>query len=143
MKKFICSLLASVISMSVFFGVSVSAAAWQYTVIAEPVKQNYTYASSIINDLYISNGNATCTSTVTGKSTVTKIEATQYLEKKILWWWKEVDHWVGTSYTKTLYMNNSKDNLDDGTYRVRTVATVYSGSNSESVEKISNEVTLT
>ena len=41
-----------------------------------------------------------------------------------------------------IYLSNSKSNLDSGTYRVRTVATVYSGSKSEPVSDTSKEVTI-
>ena len=138
MNKLICIMLALVISMSVFSVTSVSAYNEQDSVITESVQPRYAYTSSIRSNISISNGKATCTSTVTGMSTVTKIEATQYLEKKVLWWWEEVDHWDKASYTKTLYMSNSKDSIDDGnTYRVRTVATVYCGTDYEIVEDIS------
>lgn len=138
MKKWICFLLVSVISISAFAFVSVSAATELDTVITETVQPRYAYVNSISTDLYISNGKATCTSTIKGMSSVTKIEATQYLEKKtLLGGWKEVDHWDKTVNGDYLYMCNSKDNLSSGTYRVRTVATVYSGTDYEIVEDIS------
>lgn len=137
MRKLICFMLTFVLSMSAFAVVSVSAYNEQDTVITDIAQPRYTYTESISTNLYINGGKATCISTVTGMPTATKIEATQYLEKKVLWWWEEVDHWSDTSYTKTLYMSNSKDNLDDGTYRARTVATVYSGTDYEIVEDIS------
>ena len=137
MKKLICFLLTFVVSMSVFATMSVSAYNEQDTVITESVQPRYAYAESIYSYISINNGKATCTSRVTGMSAVTKIEATQYLEKKVNSSWEEVDHWDQTSYTKTLYMSNSKSNLDSGTYRVRTVATVYSGTDYEIVEDIS------
>lgn len=137
MKKLICFMLTFVVSISAISFVSASAYNEQDTVITETVQPRYAYTNSITTDLYISNGKATCTSTVTGKSTVTKIVATQYLEKKVLWWWEEVDHWDKTVYGDYLYMCNSKSNLDSETYRVRTVATVYSGTDYEIVEDIS------
>ena len=137
MKKLICFMLTFVVSISAISVVSVSAYNEQDTVITDIVQPRYAYTSSVSTDLYISGGKATCNSKVNGKATATQIEATQYLEKKVLWWWEEVDHWSDTSYTKTLYMSNSKDNLDSGTYRVRTVATVYSGTDYEIVEDTS------
>ena len=137
MKKLICFMLTFVVSISTISFISVSAYNEQDTAITETVQQRYAYTSSIRSTISISSGKATCTSTITGMPTVTQIKATQYLEKKVLWWWEEVDHWDKTSYTKTLYMSNSKDNLDSGTYRVRTVATVYSGTDYEIVEDIS------
>lgn len=137
MKKLICFVLTFVFSMSAMFVVPVNAYNEQDTVITDIVQPRYAYTSSIYSNLSISDGKATCTSTVTGMPTVTKIVATQYLEKKVLWWWEEVAHWSDTSYTKTLYMNNSKSGLDSGTYRVRTVASVYSGTDYEIVEDTS------
>lgn len=137
MKKLLCFMLTFMLSMSAFATMSVSAYNEQDTVITDIVQPRYSYTNSIGTYLYISGGKATCTSTVTGKSTVTKIVATQYLEKKVDSSWEEVDHWDKTVNGDYLYMCNSKDNLDSGTYRVRTVATVYSGTNYEIVEDIS------
>ncbi len=137
MKKLLCFMLTFMLSMSAFATMSVSAYNDLDTVITDIVQPRYSYTNSIGTYLYISGGKATCTSTVTGKSTVTKIVATQYLEKKVDSSWEEVDHWDKTVNGDYLYMCNSKDNLDSGTYRVRTVATVYSGTNYEIVEDIS------
>ncbi len=141
MNRLICLILATVLSMSAF-AVSASAYNEQNTVLAETVKPMYLYTNLVSTYLYINGSNAACTSTVRGKSTATKIEATQYLEKKVLWWWNEVEHWDKTVNDNYLNMNNSNDNLESGTYRVRTVATVYNGTNSELVEDTSNEVLI-
>lgn len=137
MKKLICFILTFVFSMSAFTVVSVSAYNEQDTVITDIIQPRYVYTSSVSTDLYISGNKATCTSKVNGKATATQIEATQYLEKKVLWWWEEVDHWDKTVNDNFLYMCNSKDNIDNGTYRVRTVAYVYCGTDYEIVEDIS------
>ncbi len=137
MKKLISFLLASVISMTAFSVVLVSAEAEQDTVITKTVQPRYAYLNSINTDLYINNGKATCASTIKGMPTVTKIVATQYLEKEVNGSWEIVSLWNKTSYTNTLYMSNSKSNLVSGTYRVRTVAYVYSGTDYEIVEDIS------
>ncbi len=68
---------------------------------------------------------------------VTQIDGIQYLEKQNGKNWDTVDSWSDSSKSNSLTMNNSKDNIGSGTYRVRTVFTVYSGSSSEVVEKIS------
>lgn len=138
MKKLICFMLTFILSMSAFAVVSVSAYNEQDTVITDIIQPRYAYTSSVKSNLSVSNGKAACTSQVTEKSTVTKIEATQYLEQKVLWRWEEVDHWDKTVDGNYLYMNNSKDNIDSGaTYRVRTVATVYCGTDYEIIEDIS------
>lgn len=138
MKKLICFLLTFMLSMSAISAVSVSAYNEQNTAITETIQPRYAYTELIKTDLYVNSGKATCTSRVTGMPTVTKIIATQYLEKKVLWWWEEVDHWDKTVYGDNLYMSNSKDNLDNGTYRARTVAYVYCGTDYEIVEDTSN-----
>lgn len=51
--------------------------------------------------------------------------------------WDIVASWSDSSSRNSLNMSNSKDNVGSGTFRVRTVFTVYSGSSSEVVEKIS------
>lgn len=141
MKKLICFMLAFMLSMSTISVASVSACNEQDTVITETVQPRYAYVESINSNLSISNGKATCTSTIKGMPSATKIEATQYLEKRTLFGgWKGIDRWDKTVNSDTLYMSNSKGNLDDGTYRVRTVATVYSGTDYEIVEDTSEEV---
>ena len=124
-------------SISAISVASVSAYNEQDTVITDIAQPRYAYTSSIRSNISISSGKATCTSIVTGMPTVTQIVATQYLEKKVLWWWEEVDHWDKTVYGDYLYMCNSKSNLDSETYRVRTVATVYYGTDYEIVEDTS------
>lgn len=138
MNKLICFMLTFVLSIPAFAVVSVNAYNEQDTVITEAVQPRYAYISSVSTDLNISSSKATCTSRVTGMSTVTQITSTQYLEKKVLWWWEEVDHWDKTVNGNYLYMTNSKDNLDStATYRVRTVAAVYCGTDYEVVEDTS------
>lgn len=137
MKKLICFMLTFVLSISAFAFVSASAYNEQDTVITETVQPRYAYTESISTDLYISGGKATCTSIVSGMPAATKIVATQYLEKKVLWWWDEVNHWDKTVNSDYLYMCNSEDNIDSGTYRARTVAYVYCGTDYEIVEDIS------
>lgn len=53
-----------------------------------------------------------------------------------------MDSWSKTSTSSSLSMSNSKSDLDSGTYRVRTVFTVYVGSASEEIETTSAEKTI-
>lgn len=108
MKKFVCFMLTLVALMPLFSAVPASAYNEQDTVITEPVQLEYAYTSSVSTDLYISGDKATCTSIVTGKSTATKIEATQYLEKKVLGRWKEVDHWDKTVNSDEIIKNSTE-----------------------------------
>ena len=107
-------------------------------VIMDTAQPMYLYASNATSTLTINNGTAFCESTLSGTNDVTRIEATQYLEKKTLFWWSDVNSWSKTSYSKSLNMSNTEHNVGSGTYRLRTVFKVYSGSNSEEIEKISS-----
>ena len=86
---------------------------------------------------------AYCKSVIKGGSAVTQINATQYLEKKNGSKWEAVSNgtWSDSIKKKSFTMSNSKSRLSSGTYRLRTVFTVYNGTNYETVEKISLEVT--
>ena len=77
-------------------------------------------------------------------TTATKIEAVQYLEKKSGSKWYVVTDgtWTDSVNDSLLIVSNNKSGLTSGTYRVRTVFTVYSGSDSEKVTAISKEVTI-
>lgn len=133
MKKRLCILFAAVMAVTMLCGIS-----------AYAVEARYVYTFTATSELTISNGTATCKSYAKGISTVTKITGTQYLEKKNGDKWETVkDSTWSDSTTKTsLTMENSKSNLDSGTYRLRTVFTVYSGTGSETIEKTSSEVTI-
>ena len=87
---------------------------------------------------------AYCKSKARGKTTATKIEAVQYLEKKSGSKWYVVTDgtWTDSVNDSLLIVSNNKSGLTSGTYRVRTVFTVYSGSDSEKVTAISKEVTI-
>lgn len=133
MKKFLCVLLTISMAMAalMFIGGKVNA-----------VEARYAHTTSVTSTLNIYNGTAYCKSTVQCDSTVNKIDGVQYLEKKNGDNWDVVDDWTGSSSRNALTLNNSKDNIDSGTYRVRAVFTVYSGSSSETIEKISSEKTV-
>lgn len=126
MKKRLFALLTISMSLLMFLGVTVCA-----------VEARYAYTTSVTSTLNISNGTAYCKSSAKGNSTVTQIDGIQYLEKKNGDNWDIVDSWSDSSSRNSLNMSNSKDNIGSGTFRVRTVFTVYSGSSSEVVEKIS------
>lgn len=108
------------------------------------VSPYYLYTNYATSELDITNRTATCESTLEGFISVTKISATQYLEKKNGSSWKIVEFgtWSDSIDDDSIYMNNSKGSLSNGTYRLRTVFTVYSGTKSEQVEKISKEITI-
>lgn len=126
MKKRLFALLTISMALLMFLGVTVYA-----------VEARYAYTTSVTSTLNISNGTAYCKSSAKGNSTVTQIDGIQYLEKKNGDNWDIVASWSDSSSRNSLNMSNSKDNIGSGTFRVRTVFTVYSGSSSEVVEKIS------
>lgn len=142
MKRRICAFLTMLMMLLVLPTTFVHAEAQVMNAppgdsVAQPL---YTYTSSVSSTLSISGTTATCSSTVKGSANVTKIVATQYLQKKVLWWWTEVDHWSKTVNKNYLSMTNTKTGLDSGTYRVVVEATVYCGDNSENVSADSVEV---
>lgn len=133
--------IAIMLAISALFSMGVPVCAYNGENTASPY---YLYTYSVESDLIIVNGTAYCKSIITGDSTVTKIYATQYLEKKNGDKWEIVKGctWSDSVKGKSLTISNSKDNLGSGTYRVRTVGTVYSGSNSEPIEDTSKEITI-
>lgn len=143
MKRKIAAALTSVAVFLTFSG-TIYAESDQDTSVVESVQPRYAYTTSITSDLAIDGTTATCTSSAMGKTGVTKIEATQYLEKKISEdKWEPIDHWCASVNGKTLnQMVNIKTNLSSGTYRQRTVFVVYMGNASETLEKISSEKTI-
>lgn len=136
MKK---SIIAILLAISVLFSTGISVCAYGGGNTASPY---YLYTGSVESNLTIVGNTAYCKSVIKGDSTVTQIYATQYLEKKNGNKWETIASWNDFVSGNSLTMNNSKDNLDSGTYHVRTVATVYSGSKSEPVVKTSKEVTI-
>ena len=108
------------------------------------VSPYYLYTYTAKSKLTISNRTAECESTLEGYMSVTKISAAQYLEKKNGSEWETVSlgTWSNSVDGDRLIMSNTKSNLSSGTYRLRTVFTVYSGTKSESVEMVSDETTI-
>lgn len=99
----------------------------------------FEYTNTTGAALRISNGTATCVTTINGYSGVTtKIEIKMTLQKKFLLWWNTEETWSKTindfygSLTKTA-------SVDSGTYRVKVEFTVYSGSKSEEITTYSQE----
>lgn len=89
----------------------------------------YDYTNQCLTNLTNVNGKASCVADVTGYSgTTTKIEITMTLQKKTLLWWSTTETWTATY--NTFYGTLTKSiSVDSGTYRVKAVYKVYSGSN--------------
>lgn len=134
MFKKIFSVICIIISV-LCFGMAVSAENFvPYTL----------YTDSASSTLTISGTTATCMSKATGYvGTTTKIVIQQTLQKKNLsGTWSKVNSWDETDSGYKGSATNKEYNLSSGTYRLKTVFTVYAGSNSEVVEKLSKEVTV-
>jgi hypothetical protein len=133
-KKFISTVLVIVFVLS--FAPATSA----YIVITP----FYLYTGAVTNSLIITNNTASCHSVITGLSSITRIEATQYLQRWNGSRWVNVENavWSDSVNGRRLSMTNTRSNLSSGTYRVYVEATVFAGSNSEFVTGWSSSVTI-
>lgn len=104
------------------------------TPINPEIVEEYQYTSSLTSTLSISNNTATCNSVVRGMSNLaTKVVVTQTLQKKSGSTWTYVTSWSKTFNSWLAMYSNSKSSLSSGTYRLKTVAKVYSGNNYETI----------
>ena len=112
--------------------------------VIQPVSPAYSYTSSCSSDLYVSGTTLSCGSTLFGYSgTTTKIEVFQTLQMLNSYGtWNDMCHWRDTSYTFNASVTNNRYSSANGTYRLRTIFTVYSGTNYETITKYSNNKTL-
>ena len=108
-----------------------------------PDTPQYSYTKYCSSELTISGTTATCTSNATGYvNETTKIIFNQTLQKQnSSGSWSDV---TSASWTKTVYYykgsaTNTKSSLASGTYRLKTVFTVYAGSSYETITKYSSE----
>lgn len=130
---FFCVLLFSIATIQAF-----AKTATNDVPVASPC---YNYTQSTTASLSIQKGTATCSSTITGyPKLATKITTTMYLEKKFLWWWNQEASWTKTvnSYYNAM---TKKQNVGNGTYRLRVEYKVYSNNSSETITGYSKEVT--
>lgn len=137
MKKIISCLVTLLMCCSVG-GISSTAAVIPDGSIASPC---YEYTNRLTTTLSISNGEASCRTTIYGNSSkATKIVVTQILEKKNGKSWDEVKKWPDITYNNWwCNCTNSYTVTESGTYRLRTEAKVYCGSKSEDVDITSTE----
>lgn len=104
------------------------------TPVDEVIIEEYQYTSRLNSDVSISNNTASCKSTVYGFSGLTtKVVITQTLQKKSGNTWINVTSWSKTFNTWFAIYGNTKSSLSSGTYRLKTVAKVYSGNNYETI----------
>lgn len=100
-----------------------------------------TYLYNCSSTLTISGTTATCTSKATGYyGETTKIVIDQILQKKDSSGnWSKVDSWSETDTGYKGSATNYAYSLSKGTYRLKSVFTVYAGNDSEEVTKYSYE----
>ncbi len=100
----------------------------------------YNYTSECSSTLSISGGTATCKAYLKGYSgTTTRINAEMILQKKGLFGWSEAWSYTYGIYTHTLDHTETVS-VGGGTYRLKVVFTVYSGTASETITAYSSEV---
>ncbi len=98
------------------------------------IQPRYSYTNMVSCSLNNASGKAQCVGSVGGYSGITtKIVMKMTLQKKTLFWWSKVQEWSSTTNSYTAAMSKTVA-VESGTYRVKLVATVYSGSNSEEVD---------
>lgn len=102
------------------------------------------YTDIAENSLSISGTTATCTSKATGYSgKATKILITQTLQKKNSSGnWDKVNSWTKTFNSNKALIVNYEYKLSKGTYRLKSVFKVYSGSDYETITKYSSGKTV-
>lgn len=111
---------------------------------AAEITPYWLYTNTYSSELSISGTTATCTSKVTGYSGITtKIVITQTLQKKnSSGKWEKVTSWETTVNSFKASVTNYAYNLSKGTYRLKSVFKVYSGSDYETITKYSSEKTV-
>lgn len=106
----------------------------------------YLYTSTCNSTLTTSGTTATCKSTAKGYyNETTKIVFKQTLQKKnSSGGWDDVTNavWTSTVYNYQGSTTNYKYSLSSGTYRLKTVFTVYADTSYETITKYSKEKTI-
>lgn len=135
MRSLICVMLSVVmlLSMNVWMGATVSA---EETV----VQPRFSYTNFTFTGLDITTqGVAACTASVEGYDGITtKIEIQMVLQKSIKRRWTDMVSWEGTFNGVDGFLSELTT-VTTGTYRVKAVYTVYSGSAYEEITGYSQE----
>lgn len=133
MRRIIAILLSFVMTLGM--GVTAFAEPEEEMPIDIEIIEDYQYTNKISSDMSISNNTATCKSVVRGDSSLaTKVVITQTLQQTFGGCsWYYVDSWSKTFNFWYAMYTTSKSSLSSGTYRLKTVAKVYSGNNYETI----------
>ena len=102
------------------------------------------FAYTAVNQttITIDSGTATCDAYLGGYAGITtSISITMTLQKKVLLWWNTVETWTMSVDDWSANLTRTHTGLGSGTYRVKAVYVVYSGSNSETITSYSPEST--
>ena len=135
--------LAVILSFSMLFCFAVTASAEANEDYG--VAPCYEYAMSVASLLAIDGTTASCESTATGISGVTRITMVQTIEKHwALGIFVRIDNgsWTTTKYSQTATVINKKYNMESGTYRMVTDFTFYYGNQTETITVYSTEKTV-
>lgn len=143
MSKAIRSLISTVMSLVLLLSVT----AWSGGVVSAEettAQPRFSYTAYTATSLEITtNGVAYCTANVEGYyGTTTKIHIEMKLQKHTVLWWSTQETWEGTFNDYVGALAKTKT-VGSGTYRVKAVYTVYSGSASEEITGTSQEKKIT
>lgn len=130
--------------MSVMLLLSTAVCGFTTVTAAEtPVQPRYNYTSYANASIKVNTaGTATCIASAEGyKGTTTKVHIEMKLQKYTALWWSNQQTWEGTFNNFYGTLTKSKT-VNNGKYRIKVTFTIYSGNNSEKIEKISNTVTF-
>lgn len=108
----------------------------------DQISPQYSYTERISSTISKSGTTLTCRSTVSGFSGTTKITITQELQKKNGTSWPSINGRGTTVFSSHANFVQPYSNVDKGTYRVKTIAKVYKGSNYETVTAYSTTVSV-
>jgi hypothetical protein len=105
-----------------------------------PVIQQTLYTMNLCTSLSFSGNNAICTSSAQGyPSLATRIEISMTLQERgfLGLWWNDIFTWTGAWNAYHGSLEWAAGPMPSGTYRNRTVYTIYSGSYSETFTEYS------
>lgn len=129
--------------ISTFIAVILTVMCFSNSVFGADISEYYLYTSNASTALTVSGTTLNCRSAVTGYSGITtKITITQEIQKKSGSTWRSINGRGTTKFTFYAIFEQSYSNMSSGTYRVKTIAKVYSGTNYETIVHYSFEKSI-
>lgn len=143
LKKWFGSLLLTSICL-VSFSVNALATEIEMYEIPDIAVEEYQSVSQIVCGLSISGTTATCRSGATGLISVTEISVSQTLQKRKGDHFENVSsaNWTTSVMDNYILFENTKSDLSNGIYRVKSVFKVKNGATTEEITSYSGEVTI-